>query len=538
MERAYFGRRHRSPRTFILCVAFVVILIPVATLYHVFSDRTAVVHEREHREASQTNTATSTGIRQPSTSPSVAVRHTTQPSAVGERVGMMVFNEADKEMLAHLDSLDPLPPRDGEGPISFMQFIDCLAQRLRVDRHTKTEMPIRDTEPFIPYLVLPVTFEVRDVKQFVCNLTVPIKHLMYVQNGPIYSMSEFLDATAAIFAFTPRLQVRHYPKNVGYAGALNVALRDALTYPFEEVPFFFMSNNDVRFHASTLTEALPKMLSASMAGASLLKQFIAEVATEPNEYTPEVFRAVPLRSYDGEHVLVTSRYLPDRVRYMGSAERAKIFRGYAGVLYPDGNQQTAVWGLSRLAIETVGFFDENCFPAYYEDTEYLTRTQLFGFDVLYSSYKRDGTIHLNNNFLVTERAHAGASGLGDVLVFLRGLTEVIRHMLPGQYVGIKSTIVDLRRFSIQGQSMRQLLPPDAYVLNERRRRALEEMIELSLQYYRDGAADARLKQPEAIIAFVETSKRQKLLAETNPNMDAIAYYRNGYALRRLSLPMK
>lgn len=556
MERAHVFKRRRTRRIFVVVLGVVIVLIPIFTLYHLFNidntnarrvDRDVFVVPRvttaletavpPYRQTTRALTNTPVSGKQqvpPATAPPGAA-DTTTASLI--KHDYMLFDEKNAEMLAHLDGLDPLPPRDGEKLIGFMEFVGCLEKRLQVDRHTKAELPIPDDKPFIPYVVLPVTFELRDIKQFMCNLTVPFKHLMYVQNGPIYSMSEFLDATEAIFAFTPRLQIRRYPKNLGYAGALNVAMRHAMTFPFDEVPYFFMSNNDVRFHEGTLLEGLPRMLAASLDGAELLKQFTAEVATEPNQYTPEVFKAVPLRSYDGEHVLVTSRSLPDRVRYMSAADRAKIFRGHAGVLYPDLNQQTAVWGLSRLAIETVGFFDENCFPAYYEDTEYLTRTQLFGFDVVHAAKSKAGTIHLVNNFLVTEKAHAGAEGLGDVLVFLRGLTEIIRHMVPGQYVGVKPSMVDLNRFGRIGASGRTLLPPDAYVLNERRRHALDEMIELSLQYYRDAPKGARLQQSPQIIAFVESKRRMRLLTEMHPFFDTVAYYRNGYALRRLSLPM-
>ncbi|KPA82051.1 beta galactofuranosyl glycosyle transferase [Leptomonas pyrrhocoris] len=446
----------------------------------------------------------------------------------------MPFDERNTEMLLHLNSLDPLPPRVGERAISFMEFIGCLEQRLQVNRKTKTELPISDDKPFIPYLVLPVTFELRDIKQFVCNVTVPFKHLMYVQNGPLYSTSEFLDATEAVFSFTTRLQIRRYPKNIGYAGALNVAMRHAMTFPFEEVPFFTTSNNDVRFPGDALVHALPKFLSASMSGAGLLKEFMAEVATEPNEYTPEVFRAVPLRSWDGEHVVVTSRYLPDRVRYMNADERKKIFRSHAGVLFPDWSVQAAFYALTRLAIETAGFFDENCYPAYWEDPDYMQRVRFLGLHDIRALGSKDGVFHPSFNFLDTEKAHAASKELGDVLVFLRGVTEILLYKLSEVYWNGKPATVNVHGKAPTGV----LLPLDAYVLNERRRRALEEMIQLSLQHYRSNAS-ARVDRTKSakIIAFVNPEKREQLLNELNVSVDGVAYYKNGYTLRRLSLAM-
>ncbi|KPA82047.1 beta galactofuranosyl glycosyle transferase [Leptomonas pyrrhocoris] len=215
--------------------------------------------------------------------------------------------------------------RSFERYISLESFLDCLGARLNVDRRTRTEHPFSNVNGTIPYFVLPVTIEQGDMKALMCNLSVPIRHITYVQNGDVGSMTAFLDRVQDAFAFTSRLKLLRMPQNYGYAVALNVAMRDALSMPLDEVPFFMMANNDVRIPGGMLGTGLPQMYARSLAGRARIAELEAEVATEPNAHTPALLRYVPLRSTDGRHVLVTSRLLPDRIRYQPKDERRKAF---------------------------------------------------------------------------------------------------------------------------------------------------------------------------------------------------------------------
>nr|ACS87817.1 putative galactofuranosyltransferase [Angomonas deanei] len=163
-------------------------------------------------------------------------------------------------------ALDGSLTRKMEPYISFDAYLDCLAQRLNVDRHTKQELPFAQWNTTMPYLVVPVTVEQGDMKALACNMSVAVRHLTYVQNGGVGSMTAFLDGVAAAFAFTRRLKVVRMPHNFGYSVALNVAMRDALSMPFEEVPFLMMGNNDVRFPAGMLEAGMPQMYAQSLAG--------------------------------------------------------------------------------------------------------------------------------------------------------------------------------------------------------------------------------------------------------------------------------
>ncbi|KAK7197611.1 hypothetical protein NESM_000711700 [Novymonas esmeraldas] len=439
---------------------------------------------------------------------------------------------------APLDLLDPLEPRSGESFITFADFTECLATRLRVDHRNETTLPIAEDEAFFPYLVTPVTFELRELKAFMCNVTVPFKHLMVVQNGNVSSMTVFLDEVQRIFSFTPRLDIRRYPRNRGYAAALNLGMRDVMNFSFDEVPFFFMSNLDIRFAPGLLETSLPAIHARARGGEALLQEFKAEVATEPNEHTPVAFRDVPLRSIDDQHVLVTSPALPDRVRYMSPGARRRVFAKVDGYYYLDGQQQTAIWGLSRLAVETAGFFDENCFPAYHEDTDYLLRLSLLGLRAVYVNRRSIGVYHLVSHMLETESMHATSSSLGDVLVFLRGITEIIRFALPSEYVTAKPFMVNMqggRRANHAGAHA--LLPPDSWVLNERRRAAVEEMIQLSMEHFANSDPAVRQLQIPLLIAFVPPRKRDELLSALPPMMNVVSTYRDGPNLRRLSIEL-
>nr|ACS87816.1 putative galactofuranosyltransferase [Angomonas deanei] len=376
--------------------------------------------------------------------------------------------------------------RPGEPYISFDAYLDCLAQRLNVDRHTKQELPFAQWNTTMPYLVVPVTVEQGDMKALACNMSVAVRHLTYVQNGGVGSMTAFLDGVAAAFAFTRRLKVVRMPHNFGYSVALNVAMRDALSMPFEEVPFLMMGNNDVRFPAGMLEAGMPQMYAQSLAGRARVAELEAEVATEPNEHTPPRFRDVPLRSTDGRHVLVTSRLLPDRIRYMSKDERRNAFKDYYGQLYVDHNTQTAFWGLTRLAMEVTGYFDENCYPAYYEDTDYLRRLWLLGFKALYiRGYEGNGMRHIGGGSVMGVQGFRPAARLRDVVSFIKAATYVIHRLYSSEYMAEKynSSSRTWSEWERNEPFPRERLPLDAFVVNEGRNLAITELQRTAVQYY-------------------------------------------------------
>ncbi|RNC56636.1 beta galactofuranosyl glycosyltransferase [Trypanosoma cruzi] len=111
-----------------------------------------------------------------------------------------------------------------------------------------------------------------------------------------------------------------------------------------------------------------------------MDELAAEVANEPSESSPVLRRGLRvLRSTVNDGRLSTSALLPDRIRYASVKEREKAFSKHYGhfCAHYKGNCFTSVM-LTRLAISTVGYFDENFYPAYVEDVEYSLRLRLLG----------------------------------------------------------------------------------------------------------------------------------------------------------------
>ncbi|KAG5468134.1 hypothetical protein LSCM1_02107 [Leishmania martiniquensis] len=369
-------------------------------------------------------------------------------------------------------------PQPDRAPLELLNsFLDCLTARINVDRHTGTEHPIPDDDASIPYMVMPVTVEEKLMASLICNLTVHIHRIVYVQNGAVPSMTAFLCAVVAALPFTQRVRVMRKPGNFGYATALNLAARDFLTLPFDEAPFFLMANNDVLLPGGMMKKALPLFFNASRAGRSMLDKMEAEVATEPNEYTPPQFRDVPLRSTDGRHVLVTSRLLPDRIRYQPLQQRRAAFAGFYGDLYPDVQDQTALWAVTRLALEVAGFFDENCYPAYFEDTDLKRRLRLLGFQELrVPGWEQTPLLHIGGG---------SRSGVGELFApqfakeanaFLQGSSAIINRVYWRPYVLMKYGPVEPNDLAVMVEPNKEDgTPLDAFVINERRRCVIEQL---------------------------------------------------------------
>ncbi|ESS61609.1 beta galactofuranosyl glycosyltransferase [Trypanosoma cruzi Dm28c] len=125
--------------------------------------------------------------------------------------------------------------------------------------------------------------------------------------------------------------------------------------------------------------------------AARMDELAAEVANEPSEYSPFLRRGLRvLRSTVDDNLLSMSALLPDRIHYASVKEREKAFPKHHGhfCAYYKSSCFTSVM-LTRLAISTVGYFDENFYPAYVEDFEYSLRLRLLGFrerNVLYGKF--------------------------------------------------------------------------------------------------------------------------------------------------------
>jgi galactofuranosyltransferase len=297
--------------------------------------------------------------------------------------------------LAELAALDLFTLRPGEAKVSFEQFAGCLGVLLDVDPVNRTEVPRTDptNRQQLPLLISVTVGNTQDLKAMICNLTVPYKYIVLAQTGDSPEMTPFFDLLMRVFDFTARLVVLQLKEGPGFAAAVNAGLREALRHPFDEVPFVHIVHNDVRYRGNTLAMSVKNAYMDVEGDKAVIAQLEAEVKTEPNSYTPLMrqpkgLRAPitldsPLPQLRGEpYTLVTSMLLPDRVRYMTQDERNAVFSRHISFSFHNGRgEYTAVY-LSRLAVLTVGFFDENYYPIMFDDTDFRWRASLLGFTEL------------------------------------------------------------------------------------------------------------------------------------------------------------
>ncbi|ESS60945.1 beta galactofuranosyl glycosyltransferase [Trypanosoma cruzi Dm28c] len=285
----------------------------------------------------------------------------------------------------------------GVGP-NMADYIHCVGERLLVDPTTRRLGGNNGTD-VIPLMVAPLMLDLMEFQRMMCNISVPIRLLVLVQNGREAMLSLCLQELERVYGWSGRLVVSRHPENIGYSAAVNIGLRIALSLPREEVPFVFVTNSDVMFLPDLLPNLLRDVHEMTRHDAARMDELAAEVANEPSEYSPVLRRGLRvLRSTVNDGRLSTSALLPDRIRYASVKEREKAFSNHYGhfCAYYKSSCFTSVM-LTCLAISTVGYFDENFYPAYVEDVDYSLRLCLLGFqerNVLYGKFVHRGSYNI------------------------------------------------------------------------------------------------------------------------------------------------
>ncbi|ESL05224.1 beta galactofuranosyl glycosyltransferase [Trypanosoma rangeli SC58] len=263
----------------------------------------------------------------------------------------------------------------------------CVGERLLVDAKTG-KLGDASGKNVIPLMVVPLMLDLGEFKNMMCNISAPIRRLLLVQNGEEAELQLYLQELEKIYGWTGRLIVKRHPENIGYSGAANIGLRLALSLSREEAPFVFVTNSDVTFSPEIFPNLLNDTYTMTKHDAARMDELAAEVANEPNEHSRGSRRKMKvLRSTPKDNLLSTSALLPDRVRYAPPDVRGKEFSQHYGCFCVNdhGACFTSVM-LTRLAISTVGYFDENFYPAYFEDVEYGFRLKLLGFKERHIKY--------------------------------------------------------------------------------------------------------------------------------------------------------
>ncbi|KPA82049.1 beta galactofuranosyl glycosyle transferase [Leptomonas pyrrhocoris] len=185
-------------------------------------------------------------------------------------------------------------------------------------------------------------------------------------------------------------------------------------------------------------------------------------------------------------------------------------------------------------MEVTGYFDENFYPAYYEDTEYLRRLKLLGFKLSnVPGFEAMTMQHFGGGSVLAAPGFTPASQLRDVVPFIRGSTFVIHKGFPEIYINQKYDLggapwlIEDTKEPYPGKRF----PLDAFILDEKRNRAISELLRVAVWYKSLSPEEAiLLRSPTAYMHAHNASLYSKL---RKPVLNGVLYYRNGNALRLL-----
>nr|ADG26596.1 glycosyltransferase [Leishmania donovani] len=359
--------------------------------------------------------------------------------------------------------------RPGEVFISDESFFRCVADRLSYNEQQSAS---------IPYVLIPVTMDYQDIKQLFCNITVPMTYIMFINNGEFHPLRSLLNRLAVeLKDFVDKnLFIVHHPENIGYAAAVNEGLRHALQFSIEQVPWVFITNADVRFAPDLIPEFVSQAHAKTRNQREILRMLDEEVAAEAR-----TLRNVPDQRFayrSSELPVVSASSLPYRIRTMAPEEMKRQFADTYGVFYTDSKEFMATFALSRLAIATVGFFDENFCPAYGEDHDYVWRMKALG----YKSY-----MSMRGKYVHFENANLNADGAARNRGIFRS-TAYFMQSMRFERMNYELFRLEYRRnkwFSVEGTLYQETgrkplpfngtIPVDTWVLDPQRLRSIYEI---------------------------------------------------------------
>ncbi|KAG5471227.1 hypothetical protein CUR178_02538 [Leishmania enriettii] len=288
-------------------------------------------------------------------------------------------------------------------------WMECIRRNLRLDGRGRPLRAVTEMANAIPLLITPLTGDVKFFPFFVCSVDVTVRYHYVIQNERDPDTTAVIDELERRFGNSGRLLVVRNRYNRGYSGSMNQAFEWALNErTAEEVPWMFACGVDVIFGAGLLSTMVNVVQQNTRGDAVMLAALRAEVKLEErlvregnySYYERWAPRGRPLKvlrsGFPGVPLNVrTAPLLPDRIRYMVADEnrengtvldaelRTRFFGNYVATVTP------VPWALgtiavTRLALSTVGYFDENYFPAYMDDIDLRWRHFAYGFRSLHA----------------------------------------------------------------------------------------------------------------------------------------------------------
>ncbi|CAC9528853.1 putative GIPL galf transferase [Leishmania infantum JPCM5] len=305
-------------------------------------------------------------------------------------------------------------------------WMECIRQNLQLDKRGRPMRAVTAMTDAIPLLITPLTGDVKFFPYFVCSMDVAVRYHYVIQNEREPDTTAVIDELQRRFGNSGRFLVLRNRYNRGYSGSMNQGFEWALKErTAEEVPWVFACGVDVIFEPGLLANMVKVVQENTRDDAAMLAALRAEVELEErlvregnySYYERWAPRGRPLKvlrsGYPGVPLNVrTAPLLPDRIRYMVADEnresgivtpaelRKRFFGNYVATVTPVEYALGTI-AVTRLALSTVGYFDENYFPAYMDDIDLRWRHFAYGF----------GTLHGEHNGPVTRWHHYNAANL-------------------------------------------------------------------------------------------------------------------------------
>lgn len=288
-------------------------------------------------------------------------------------------------------------------------WIECIRRNLQLDEHGRPLHAVTEMVDAIPLLITPLTGDVRFFPYFVCSIDVPVRYHLVVQNERDTETVTVVDELQRRFGDSGRLLVVRNRYNRGYSGSMNQGFEWALKErTMAEVPWVFACGVDTIFESGLLANLVGVVKNNTRGDAAMLEALRREVEMEEqlaregnfSYYKRWAPRGRPLKvlrsGFPGVPLNVrTAPLMPDRIRYMVEDEnrqsgqvtpaelKSRFFGGFVGSVTPIPFSLGTV-AFTRLALSTVGYFDENYFPAYMDDIDMRWRHFAYGFDAIFA----------------------------------------------------------------------------------------------------------------------------------------------------------
>ncbi|KAF8283354.1 UDP-Gal or UDP-GlcNAc-dependent glycosyltransferase, putative [Trypanosoma cruzi] len=128
--------------------------------------------------------------------------------------------------------------------------------------------------------------DLMDFRRMMCNINVPIRLLVLVQNGREAMLSLCLQELERVYGWSGRLVVSRPPGKHRVQRCREHRVTTCTLAAARGSAFCFCDNSDVKFSPDLLPNLLRDVHEMARHDAARMDELAAEVANEPSEYSP------------------------------------------------------------------------------------------------------------------------------------------------------------------------------------------------------------------------------------------------------------